>query len=83
MSFVLYTLHMYYMYRLLNYIIIEQGRARMDFYRFIGLFFRLEKENFTVFTSLQHKIIFFSKSQPRVYSENILKISQISVSISL
>ena len=42
--------------------------ARMGFYCFISWFFRLEKERLTVFTSFQHKIIFFSKSQPRVYS---------------
>ena len=33
MSFALYTLHMYYMYRLLNYISIEEGGS-MGYYRF-------------------------------------------------
>ena len=50
---------MYYMYLLLNYISIER-EAHMSFYRFIGQLFRLKKESCTVFTSFQHKIIWYS-----------------------
>ena len=35
-SFELYTLHMYYMYHLLNYINIDQGLFSMGFNHFIG-----------------------------------------------
>ena len=51
----------------------------MGFYLIIlANFSVLRRKLYTALTSFQHKIIFFSKSQPRVHSKNILKISQIS-----
>ena len=38
---------------------MEQG-GLYGFYRFIGKFFLLKTESFSVFTPFQHKIIFFS-----------------------
>ena len=51
---------------------------------FVGLFCRLEK-GIILYSEAKtyHCIIFFSQFQPQVYSQNILKILQISTSIFL
>ena len=57
---VVYLIYVY-MYRLLG--LIEVFIILLASFFF---FFRSEKESLTAFTSFQHKIVFFSKFQPRV-----------------